>query len=229
MSPKQLSFDLASKPALGRDDFFVSPSNAQAVAMIESWEAWPSRKLALIGPAGAGKTHLVHVWAALTGATIVPAVDLVPQDIPRLARHHVAVEDVAKIAGDVAAQEALFHLHNLALAEGRSLLFTAQEPPIRWGLTLPDLQSRMQGTTVVVLDGPDDDLLAAVLMKLFTDRQISPAPDTIPYLARHMDRSFAAAREVVANLDEAALSHGREINRNLAKTVLAELPERSEG
>ncbi len=32
MTPRQLSFDLASKPALGREDFFVSPANAQAVA-----------------------------------------------------------------------------------------------------------------------------------------------------------------------------------------------------
>ena len=45
----QLSFDLPSKTALGREDFFVSPANAAAVALIESWPDWPSRKLLLTG------------------------------------------------------------------------------------------------------------------------------------------------------------------------------------
>ena len=70
---RQLSFDLPALPALGRDDFFVSRSNAAAVAMIEGWQDWPARKLALIGPKGAGKTHLVHVWAGLSGGRIVAA------------------------------------------------------------------------------------------------------------------------------------------------------------
>ncbi len=225
MSPKQLAFDLTSKPALGREDFYVSPANAHAVAMIEGWQGWPGRKLALIGPSGAGKTHLVHVWAALSNAQIVPASELKERDIAELAKGHVAVEDVPAIAGDIAAEEALFHLHNLAFAEGRSLLLTAPVPPIRWGLSLPDLMSRMQGTTAVVVESPDDELLSAVLMKLFADRQLSPSPETLPYLIRHIDRSFEMARRVVAALDDAALSQGREINRKLAGEVISDLTD----
>ncbi|HAR51778.1 MAG TPA: chromosomal replication initiator DnaA, partial [Roseovarius nubinhibens] len=47
---QQLSFDLPAVPAMGRDDFFVSASNAAAVAMIETWQSWPARKLMLRGP-----------------------------------------------------------------------------------------------------------------------------------------------------------------------------------
>jgi hypothetical protein len=68
MSPQQLAFDLPARPALEREDFFVSVANAQAVALIEGWRDWPARKLALSGPRGAGKTHLAHVWAARAGA-----------------------------------------------------------------------------------------------------------------------------------------------------------------
>ncbi|KAA0909845.1 chromosomal replication initiator DnaA [Aquicoccus porphyridii] len=220
---RQLRFDLPVRTAHGREDFFVSPANAQAVAMIEGWADWPGRKLALLGPSGAGKTHLAHVWAALSGATIVAAQDLAGHDIPRLARTSLVIEDVPMIAGDIRAEEALFHLHNLALAEGHALLFTAHTAPARWGLALPDLQSRMEGTTAVIIAPPDDDLLAAVLMKLFTDRQLSPTPDTIPYLLRHIDRSFDTARRIVAALDEAALDQGREINRRLAIELVGRL------
>lgn len=219
--PEQLSFDLPTRTALGRDDFFVAPSNAAAVAMIEGWHNWPSRKLLLIGAAGAGKTHLAHVWATLANAQIIDAPDLAKADIPALAAGHVAVENIEAIAAHEDAEKALFHLHNLTLAQGNSLLFTATSEAHLWGLTLPDLASRMQGTAAVTLSAPDDMLLSVVLMKLFADRQLNPTPDVLPYLARHMERSFAAARQIVTALDAAALAEGREINRKLASDVLA--------
>ncbi|MGX0876161.1 chromosomal replication initiation ATPase DnaA [Roseovarius sp. MBR-154] len=217
---EQLSFHLPVRPALGREDFFVSPANAEAVAMIEAWQGWPSRKLILAGPAGAGKTHLTHVWAALSGARIIAARDLSDADIPTLAQGPVAVEDARQIAGDRAAEDALFHLHNLTLAEGHALLITARTAPHLWGLSLPDLTSRMQGTLLTELRAPDDALLSAVLMKLFADRQLSPSPDTIPYLARRIERSFEAARDIVAALDARALAETRPVTRSLAARVL---------
>jgi chromosomal replication initiation ATPase DnaA len=220
MNTRQLSFDLPARTALGREDFFVSPANAQAVALIEGWHDWPSRKLLLAGPSGAGKTHLAHVWAGLSGARIVRAAALPGADISTLATGPVAVEDAHAIARDRAAEEALFHLHNLVLAEGHALLITAREAPALWGLGLPDLASRMAGTLMERLGPPDDALLAALLFKLFADRQLSPTPDTVPYLVRRIERSFDAAHEVVAALDARALDKGRAITRALAAEVL---------
>ena len=217
---RQLSFDLPVRAALGREDFFVAPANAMAVALIEGWRNWPGRKLVLEGPEGAGKTHLVHVWAQAADARIVDAASLADADIPTLANRPVAVEDVPAIAGNDAAEKALFHLHNLVLAEGHALLLTAGCPAARWGLVLPDLASRMQGTQATRLEAPDDRLLAAVLAKLFADRQLIPTPDTIPYLVARMDRSLDSARRLVAQLDSAALSQGRAINRRLAAELL---------
>jgi len=208
------------REALGREDFFVSPANAEAVAMIEGWLDWPSNKLVLTGPPGAGKTHLVHVWAKLSGARMVRAGDLADADIPELAKTHIAVEDCDTIAGNRAAEEALFHLHNLALAEGRSILFTATKPANLWHLSLPDLASRMQGTPASPLHEPDDTLLGVVMLKLLADRQVTPTPNTVPYLVRRIDRSFAAARDVVERLDSMALSSSRPINRTLAAKLL---------
>jgi len=188
--------------------------------MIEGWQGWPSRKLILAGPAGAGKTHLAHVWATLSGGRIVAAEDLAEGDIPTFAQGHVAVEDAQLIAGDRASEDALFHLHNLTLAEGHTLLITARTAPHLWGLTLPDLASRMQGTLLTELHAPDDALLSAVLMKLFADRQLSPSPETIPYLARRIERSFEVARETVELLDAQALAERRPITRSLAARVL---------
>ena len=217
---EQLTFDLPAAPALGRSDFFVSPSNAVAVDTIQTSHDWPQGKLVLIGPTGAGKTHLAHVWAALTGARIVAAVDLADQKIGGLADGPVTVEDVDGIAGNRAAEEALFHLHNLVLANGAGLLITASQPPMRWGLGLPDLASRMQGSAIVTLDAPDDALLSAVLVKLFADRQVAIEPSLVSYLVSRMDRSFSGAAVVVDALDKAALSRKRPLSRVLAGEVL---------
>ena len=217
----QLGFDLPVRAALGREDFFVSPANAMAVALLEGWQGWPGRKLLLIGPAGAGKTHLAHVWAAQSRARILHAAGLEQADIPALAQGHVVVEDIDQIAGQQGAEQALFHLHNLVIAEGHSLLLTSACAPQHLGLSLPDLQSRVQGCQSASLGAPDDRLLGAVLMKLFADRQLVPTPDTLPYLVRWMTRSFDSARQIVAEMDAQALAQGRPLNRALAREVLA--------
>ena len=221
---QQMTFDLHVKTALGREDFFVSPANALAVKVLESWHDWPSNKLALIGPKGAGKTHLTQVWASDTGAVVVPSRDLATADIPTLAEHPIAVEDVQDIATDMPAQKALFHLHNLAQANGTPLLVTSDAAPNHWALTLPDLQSRMTATTITILSPPDDALLSAVLIKLFTDRQIDVTPKLIAYLLKRMDRSFDAAGTLVNALDKAALAKGGAITHKLAAQVLDNTP-----
>lgn len=221
--PRQLSLDLVTMPAQGRDDFYVSSANATAVALVEGWQDWPARKLVLNGPPGSGKTHLVHVWRDLCGARILHAAELAFADIPAIAANHVAIEGADMIAGNAEAERALFHLHNLVIAEGHFLLITAQSAPNHWPLALPDLASRMQATPTCTLKEPDDELLAAVLMKQMGDRQILPTPGTIPYLVRRMPRAFGEAGRVVTAIDQLALERRRPVTRALAAEVLDNL------
>ena len=125
----QLTFDLPVRTSRDRGDFFIADSNAVALAAIERWKDWPSAKLVLTGPDGSGKSHLVEVWATLTGAEIVPAGTLATLDTAALAGRSVAVEDADRVAGQPEAEAALFHLHNLVLAEGGSLLLTSRAAP----------------------------------------------------------------------------------------------------
>ncbi|MCX7564831.1 chromosomal replication initiator DnaA [Sulfitobacter sp. F26169L] len=216
----QLGLDLPVRTARERDDFLVAPSNAMAVALIENWRNWSGAKMVLSGPEGAGKTHLTHVWADAAQARIVSAADLTSADVPVLAQGCVAVEDVPEVAANPDAQTALFHLHNMVLAEGHSLLLTGTGAVAHWGISLPDLESRLRGTLEASIDAPDDALLSAVLVKLLGDRQLIPPPDLIPFLLKRMDRSFAAANRVVAELDRISLARKRPITRALAALVL---------
>lgn len=218
---RQIPLDLQGRPATGRAEFFVSEANRSALAAIDAWAAWPGGKQVLMGPEGSGKTHLVHVWAEATGARVVEAGRLREAEVPLLADHgRVAVEDVSR-AGE-AGERALLHLHNLLAARGGSLLLTGRGAPSRWGVALPDLASRIEAAGVARLEPPDDALLAALLVKLFADRQIKAPPALVAWLLPRMERSFAAAQRIVAGLDALALAEGRPVSRALAARVLAD-------
>lgn len=215
--PRQLAFDLPVRPALGREDFFVSPANELALAALDAGN-WPQGKMLLLGPDGAGKSHLAQVWAGDARARVVAACDLTALSLPE--PHPTVVEDADRIAGDGPAETALFHLHNHLSAAKAPLLITARRTPKHWGLILPDLKSRMEATAVARLQPPDDALLSAVCLKLFADRQVQVTPHLIDWLIRRIDRTFAAAREAVATLDAEALQRGRPVTRALAAEVL---------
>lgn len=220
MTARQLTFDLGHDPALGRAAFFVGPSNALALAALDQWPSWPNRRMLLVGPSGSGKTHLAAIWAEDLGARRVEGFTLPQADLTALAKGPVVVENAEDLAGERGREASLFHLWNLMGETGKPLLITTALPPRDWGLTLPDLASRLQSAPITRLDPPDDGLLSAVLVKLFADRQVTVDPSLIAWLLPRMDRSIAAARDIVARLDQASLQRRTGITRSLASEIL---------
>jgi chromosomal replication initiation ATPase DnaA len=80
----------------------------------------------------------------------------------------------------------------------------------------------------VRLAAPDTELTEAVLFKLFSDRQLQVEPHVIGYIALRIERSLGAAREIVATLDNEALTQGRRVTRAMASDALREMAAKSE-
>lgn len=216
-APRQLPLALGFQERFGREDFLPGPSNKAALALIERWPDWPARAVALVGPEGAGKSHLASIWASAAGARAIAGHAITAANVPTaLATGALVVEDLREDACDEAG---LFHLLNLAREQEAFVLITALTPPAGWA-KLRDLVSRLRALPSVVLAPPDDALLRAVLVKLFADRQLAVDEGLIGYLAAHIERSFAAARAVVAALDREALRQKRAVNRALAAEIL---------
>lgn len=219
---EQLALPLPAKAALRRGDFLIAPPNADAVLAVEGWRGWPGRKMILTGPAGSGKTHLTHVWASEAEATILQIPDLAGAlGRPLAPEARIAVEDADRIA-DPEDELRLLGLHNLLQEGGGWLLLTARTPPADWPPGLPDLASRLQAAGIARLREPDDALLSGLLLKLFDDRQLAVEPAVIAYLTPRIERSFAAAQDLVARIDTAALAQRRAVTRPFAAEILGE-------
>ncbi|MGE3871799.1 MAG: chromosomal replication initiator DnaA [Parvibaculaceae bacterium] len=218
---RQLAFDLPHRPATGRDDFLVTPSNAKAVALIDLWPNWPSNALILLGPPGSGKSHLAAVWHETTGAILARASDIRGEAVPGLlGKAALVVEDAP---GEALDEPAFFHLLNLAREQKAYVLVTALTAPPGWGIALPDLLSRLKAAPTAQLGAPDDVLLRGVLVKLFADRQIGVDEALVSYLVSRMPRELAAARNLVAEIDRRSLEEGAPVTRNFVGKVLGDI------
>ena len=191
----QPALPLAYRPRLDADSFVLSHSNRDAAAWLAEPARWPMPRTVLVGPTGAGKSHLAALFHARHGGALV--------------------EDADRLADG----EPLFHAWNAATLAA-PLLLTAQRLPKFWAHRLPDLASRLAATPLVTIADPDDALIAAVLAKRFADRGLRVGDDVIGYLALRIERSFASAADIVERLDTLALAERRDITVPLAREWL---------
>ena len=219
---RQLAFEFGHRPSVDGEDFIVAPPNQAAVTWIDSWPDWPAPALVVYGPPGCGKSHLASVWQARAAALrlILPlSASLDPLRAIGDATA-VVVEDVDRWVGTGDAQRQLFHVYNMIAERRGQLMLTARQASTLWPMTLADLRSRMAAAPAVAIEPPDEDLVAALLMKLFADRQLKVGDEVLTFLLARMDRSFDAARRLVAALDETALHARRNVTVPLASEVL---------
>ena len=182
--------------------------------------------LTLVGPEGAGKSHLGAIWARASGAITLRGDALNDKDVEASRRAHALLLEDADRASQ--SEALFFHLMNMALENNVWLLLTCRAAPDAWGLNTPDLLSRLRLAPLVRLTAPDIDLIEAVLFKLFSDRQLQVEPRVIAYVALRIERSLAAAREIVAMLDNEALTQGQRVTRAMASEALRAIASKSE-
>ncbi len=214
----QLPLPFEHQPSYEPGDFIAACSNRDALTWLNApWSdaPWPDHRLALFGPAGCGKSHMLHNWRQRNGAVLLtgPAMNTLDQ-VPF--QGGLALDD----ADAVADETLLFHLLNTARDRGLRLLLAARNPPARWPVRLPDLSSRLRAITAAEIAPPDDELFAALLKRLVADRQLAMSQSAQDWVLHHLPRSPAVLREVVALLDRESLASGVAITRTLAVKVL---------
>ena len=193
----QIALPLDWPVADADEDFLLSGCNQAAVEHLKRWSTWPVMATLLTGPRKSGRSLLGRIFVRKTGGRLFDDAD----------DHE---------------EEALFHAWNQAQATRKPLLIVAAAPPPAWEIRLPDLRSRLAATPQVAIAGPDDPLIADLIVKLLADRGIAVPPEVPAFLVPRIERSYVAVQRVVDTLDRAALSHHRRITVAMAKQALSE-------
>ena len=185
-------------PVADRDeDFLISEANRYAFEHFKSWSTWPVMATLLTGPRKSGRSLLGRIFVRKTGGRLFDN-----------AESH--------------DEEALFHAWNDAQERRRPLLIVADAPPPRWEVRLPDLRSRLAATPQIEISAPDDELIAALILKLLGDRGIAAPPELADFLVPRIERSYVAVQKIVDALDRAVLSHHKRLTLPVAKRALVE-------
>jgi chromosomal replication initiation ATPase DnaA len=213
---QQLPLDLQIRSTEQHGDFIISDCNSIAAQWIDRWPDWVGQFCALniAGPEASGKSHLAAVWQAKSGAALLGDLD---DDLAGLGDALHFVIDLGKVS---LGETGLFHLFNHTRDIGGSLLIISTQPVARMAWQLPDLASRMRAVNLAMIDGPDDRLLHALLHKNFVERQLYAPENVIQYIVARMERSFAAARDVVVRMDRLSLANRSQITLSLARSVM---------
>lgn len=223
---RQIPLDLGHRTAYGRDDFLVTPSNQDAVNWIDRWGEWPAPALILYGPPACGKTHLAAVWAELSGAVRIDPSCLEHVEADEIAAKgkHLVIDPIDLWFGERKAETTLFHLYNMMKEQNRTVLFTMRMAPQNADFILADLASRLRAAPAAAIQAPDDVLLEAMMVKLFSDRQLQVGADVIHYIIPRIERSFVAVKELVEAVDHLALVEKRAVSVPLIRRVLLDTP-----
>lgn len=214
----QLALEWGHTPSHAEEDFITGDGNELAYAHIREFPNWPSPPwMLLTGPAKAGKSHLARIWAERVGADM-PAAEALA-DLSRAGgATPLVLEDVD---GGRYDEDALFHLLNQAMRDGRPLLLTARDAIANWPFQTDDLKSRARLAALFTVSTSNDIQLSQMFVKLFGDRQVAVEPKVIAYMVARMERSPEEAVTLAGMMDGMALARGTAITRSIAAEALA--------
>ncbi len=215
---RQLLLPFPDEPGYNAADFIAAPSNQVAMAWLTRVPDWPDRRLAIWGAAGSGKTHLLRIWCAQTGAEAHAGPTL--RGLPTaLTDAGLAIDD----ADAVPDETTLLHWLNTARDFQVPVLITSRTPPSRWQIRLPDLASRLRAILAVGIEPPGDALLSALLAHLLSDRQWRLDSRAQDRLLPLLPRSPGGLREAVARLDHVLMTTGGRLTQKLIEAVVTEM------
>ena len=183
--------------------------------------------LMIVGPEGAGKSHLGAIWARAAGAITLSRRGAGRTKRSGLRSGRRRADRGRRLRN--ASGGALFSPNEHRAAKQR--MAAADRPaPLRTpgASTLPTFCRDSDWRQSRSLAAPDIELTEAVLFKLFSDRQLQVEPRVISYIALRIERSLGVARALVDTLDNEALTQGRRITRTMANNALREMALKSE-
>ena len=213
----QLLLDFDIKTNFNDYDYFVSDSNFFAFSLIDKWPNWEKRILNISGEKFSGKTHLANIFKSKASAFFLNESQINDEAFKKIKLYESIVIDGFSNTID---ERLIYSILNLVDQDSKYLLINSETPLGEINFELPDLASRSKNLLHAKIESPDDDLIFAIILKNFSDRQIKLEKKIIEFIINRIDRSYSKISEFIYKIDELSLKKKKPINLKTIKEIL---------
>ena len=213
----QLLLDFDIKKNFNDHDYYVSDSNYFAFNLIDKWPKWEKRILNISGEKFSGKTHLANIFKSKTSALFLNENEINDEVFKKIKLYESIIIDGFLNTSD---ERLIYSILNLVDQDSKYLLINSEIPIGEVNFKLPDLVSRSRNLLHAKIEAPDDDLIFAIILKNFSDRQIKLEKKIIEFIINRIDRSYGKISEFIYKIDELSLKKKKPINLKTIKEIL---------
>jgi len=213
----QLLLNFNQKKNFDSDDFYVSKSNFFAYETINKWPKWEKKILNIHGEKYSGKTHLSKIFQKKSKTKKILENEINDEIFKELRLYESIILDNFKNKSN---ERILYSLFNFVDQSNKYLLITSEIPINKINFELDDLNSRAKNCLFAKIEIPDDDLIFAIILKNFSDKQIKIEKKLIEFIIKRIDRSYSKIYDFIYKLDELSLKKKKPINLKTIKEIL---------
>ena len=212
-----LKFEL--KQNFAYDDYFVSKCNYFAFNFIETWPKWEKNILNIYGEKFSGKTHLSEIFKKKNKGIIIKNDEINDDFFNKIRYYENIILDNIEYIDD---EKILYSIFNFVEQYNKYLIINSVVPINSINFKLPDLQSRLNNCIFAKIDKPDDDMIFALVLKHFSDRQIKIEKKIIEYITKRIERSYGKIVDFIYKIDQFSLINKKSIDYKIIKKILEE-------
>ena len=217
LNQKLLQFELEQN--FTYDDFFVSKCNYFAFNLIESWPRWEKNILNIHGEKFSGKSHLSEIFKKKNKAIIIKNHEINDDFFKKIRFHENIILDNLDY---VSNENILYSIFNFSEQYNKYLIINSNKPINEIDFSLPDLKSRLKNCIYAKIDKPDDDMIFALVLKHFSDRQIKIEKKIIEYITKRIERSYGKILDFIYKVDQFSLVNKKPIDYKTIKKILGD-------
>ena len=213
----QLLLDFDHNIEFNEHDYYVSRSNYLAFNLIQNWPKWERKILNISGDTFSGKTHLAKIFQYKSNALYFGHSDINEDVFKKIKLNQsIVIDDFEKIKNE----NLLYSLFNLIYQDNKYLLILSNRTISKINYNLDDLNSRAKNCIFAQIENPDDDLIFAIIVKSFSDRQIKLEKKLLEFIIKRIERSYGKIYEFIYKVDELSLKKKKPINLKTIREIL---------
>ena len=213
----QLLFKFNHKQNFNSDDFYVSKSNLFAFKILEKWPKWEKNILNIYGEKFSGKTHLSNIFLKKYKGFKINENEINENAYKKFKLYENIIIDDFDNKCD---EKLMYSIFNLVDQSNKYLIINSINPINEINFNLNDLKSRSKNCLFAKIDNPDDELMFAIILKSFSDRQIIIDKKLIDFIIKRIDRSYGKIADFIYKVDELSLKKKKAIDLKIIKEIL---------